>query len=48
MSNMKQQERLVVIGGGAGGASAAAKAKRVNPDLQVTILQAGNFIAFAS
>ncbi len=45
---MKQRERLVVIGGGAGGASAAAKAKRVNPDLQVTILQAGNFVAYAS
>ena len=45
---MKQQERVVVIGGGAGGATAAAKAKRVNPGLQVTILQAGNFVSFAS
>ncbi len=45
---MKRMERLVAVGGGAGGATTAAKAKRVNPDLEVTILQAGKFVAFAS
>jgi len=40
--------RLVVIGGGAGGPSAAAKAKRVSPELEVTILERGRFVSFAS
>ena len=39
---------LVVIGGGAGGASAAAEAKRNDPELNVTILQSGKFVAYAS
>jgi protoporphyrinogen oxidase len=41
-------ERMIVVGGGAAGPSAAAKAKRVNPDLEVTILQAGEYVSFAS
>jgi hypothetical protein len=39
---------LVVIGGGAGGASKAAEAKRNDPSLKVTILQEGQFAAYAS
>jgi flavin-dependent dehydrogenase len=41
-------ERLVVVGGGAGGPSAAAKAKRLNPDLEVAILEAGEHVSFAT
>ena len=41
-------ERMIVVGGGAAGPSAAAKAKRVKPDLEVTILQAGEYVSFAS
>ena len=41
-------ERLLVVGGGAGGPSAAAKAKRVRPDLEVTILEAGEHVSFSS
>jgi len=41
-------KNLVIIGGGAGGASAAAEAKRNNPDLNVTILQNGKFVSYAS
>jgi flavin-dependent dehydrogenase len=39
---------LVVVGGGAGGPSAAAKAKRVNPNLNVTILEGGEHVSFSS
>lgn len=39
---------LVIIGGGAGGASTAAEAKRNNPSLNVHILQAGKYAAYAS
>ena len=41
-------KKLVVIGGGAGGPSAAAKAKRLDPDLEVTILEAGEHVSFAT
>ena len=37
-------KKLVIVGGGAGGASAAAKAKRLDPDLEVTILEAGEHV----
>ncbi|MEJ2233100.1 MAG: NAD(P)-binding protein [Syntrophobacterales bacterium] len=42
------KKRLVVVGGGAGGPSAAAKAKRVQPDLEVTILEAGEHVSFSA
>jgi hypothetical protein len=41
-------KRLVVVGGGAGGPSAAAKAKRLDSDLEVTILEAGEHVSFAT
>lgn len=41
-------DKLVVIGGGAGGASGAAKAKRVDKDLEVVILEAGEFTSAAA
>jgi NADPH-dependent 2,4-dienoyl-CoA reductase/sulfur reductase-like enzyme len=40
--------RLIVVGGGAGGPSAAAKAKRLDPDLGVTILEAGEHVSFST
>ena len=40
--------RLVIIGGGAGGGSTAAEAKRNDPSLDVTILQTGQFVSYAS
>ena len=40
--------RLIVVGGGAGGPSAAAKAKRVDPKLEVTILEAGEHVSFSA
>ncbi len=41
-------KNLVIIGGGAGGASTAAEAKRNDPSLNVTILERGKFVSYAS
>ena len=41
-------KKLVVVGGGAGGPSAAAKAKRVDPELEITILEGGEHVSFSS
>ena len=40
--------RVVVLGGGAGGAGAAARAKRVDPELRITIYQAGEHVSYAA
>jgi flavin-dependent dehydrogenase len=41
-------KRLIVVGGGAGGPSAAAKAKRIDPGLEVIILEKGEHVSFAA
>ncbi len=41
------QMRIVVIGANAAGAKAACKAKRVNPEAQVTLIDRGDFISYA-
>jgi len=41
-------KKLIIIGGGAGGGSVAAEAKRNDPSLDVTILQSGKYVAYAS
>lgn len=41
-------KNLIIIGGGAGGASTAAEAKRSDPSLNVTILERGKFVSYAS
>jgi L-2-hydroxyglutarate oxidase LhgO len=41
-------KKLVIIGGGAGGGSTAAEAKRIDPSLDVTMLEKGKFVAFAA
>jgi flavin-dependent dehydrogenase len=45
---MSRKEKLVIIGGSAGGPSAAARAKRVNPELEVTLFEQGRFISYGS
>ena len=40
--------RLVVIGGVAGGMSAAARAKRVNPDLEVIVLERDPHVSYGA
>jgi NADPH-dependent 2,4-dienoyl-CoA reductase/sulfur reductase-like enzyme len=42
------QKKLIVVGGGAGGPSAAAKARRVDPDMEVTILEGGKHVSFSA
>jgi len=41
-------KRLVIIGGGAGGPSAAAEAKRRDPSLDITILEKGPYVSYAT
>ncbi|WP_297217654.1 FAD-dependent oxidoreductase [Thermoplasma sp.] len=38
---------IVVIGGGAAGMAAASKAKRVNRDANVTVIESGSFVSYA-
>jgi NADPH-dependent 2,4-dienoyl-CoA reductase/sulfur reductase-like enzyme len=40
--------RIVVIGANAAGAKAACKAKRVNPEADVTIIDRGTFISYGA
>jgi NADPH-dependent 2,4-dienoyl-CoA reductase/sulfur reductase-like enzyme len=42
----RQVARLVVIGGGAAGMSAASAARRIAPDLDVVVCEAGSFAAY--
>lgn len=37
--------KIIVVGGNAAGPAAAAKAKRINPDAEVKMFEAGNFIS---
>ena len=41
----KPTNKIIVIGGNAAGPAAAAKAKRVNPDAEVILIEAGEFIS---
>jgi len=41
-------ERLVVIGGVASGMSAATRARRLRPDLQITVLEKGSDVSYAA
>jgi len=40
--------QLVIVGGGAGGPSAAAEAKRRDPSLEITILEKGPYVSYAT
>ena len=42
---MYHAHKIIVIGGNAAGPSAAAKAKRVNPEAEVILFEAGEFIS---
>jgi NADPH-dependent 2,4-dienoyl-CoA reductase/sulfur reductase-like enzyme len=45
---MSKKEKVIIIGGSAGGPSAAARAKRINPDLEITIFEQGRFVSYGS
>jgi len=40
--------KLIVVGGVAGGASAAARARRLDEDAEIILLQSGPDVSFAS
>src|ERR1035437_6120821 len=42
---MKKADKIIIVGGNAAGPAAAAKAKRVNPDAEIILFEAGNFIS---
>lgn len=44
----RRRQRLVVIGGVAAGMSAASRAKRVNPELEVIVLEKGEYISYGA
>ena len=41
-------ERLVVIGGNAAGMSAASRARRLNPPLEVVVLEKGDYVSYGT
>jgi NADPH-dependent 2,4-dienoyl-CoA reductase/sulfur reductase-like enzyme len=45
---MTRKERLVIVGGSAGGPSAAAKARRVNPDLDIIMFEQLPFVSYGA
>ena len=42
------KQKLVIIGGGAGGPSTAAEAKRTDADLDITIIEQGDYVSFSA
>ena len=46
--NTRRKRRIVVIGSVAAGASAASKAKRVDPDADVKIVQEENVVSYGA
>ncbi len=43
-----EKKKIIIIGGNAAGPAAAAKAKRVNPEAEITMFEAGSFISTGS
>ena len=48
MENNQNKLRIVIVGGVAGGATAAARARRVNAQAEITILEKGPAVSFAN
>ncbi|MFM8574005.1 MAG: FAD/NAD(P)-binding oxidoreductase [Pirellula sp.] len=44
----KPSQHIVIIGGVAAGASAATRARRIDPNAQITILEKGPAVSFAN
>ncbi|MBP6775056.1 MAG: CoA-disulfide reductase, partial [Gemmatimonadaceae bacterium] len=40
--------KLLILGGVAGGATAAARARRVNEDAEITIVERGPYVSYAN
>lgn len=48
MNNLFEPLNILIIGGVAGGATAAARARRVNANARITILEKGPAVSFAN
>lgn len=48
MAGEQEKMRIVIVGGVAGGATAAARARRVNSQAEITILEKGPAVSFAN
>jgi len=48
MTSNPEEQKIVVVGGVAGGATAAARARRVNAQAEITILEKGSAVSFAN
>lgn len=48
MQSTHEKSRIVIVGGVAGGATAAARARRVNAQAEITILEKGSAVSFAN
>ncbi|MFT3738378.1 MAG: FAD-dependent oxidoreductase [Breznakibacter sp.] len=48
MDNTSDKEKILIVGGVAAGATAAAKARRISPSAQITMVEAGPDISFAN
>ncbi len=44
--DLMTEERLVVVGGNAAGLSAASKARRINPDMEITVFERQDYVSF--
>lgn len=47
-NSKNKMEKIIIVGGVAAGATAAAKVRRISPDAQITMLEAGPDISFAN
>ena len=45
---MTEKMRIVIVGGVAGGASAAARARRLDEDAEITMIERGEYVSFAN
>jgi NADPH-dependent 2,4-dienoyl-CoA reductase/sulfur reductase-like enzyme len=43
-----QPERLVIVGGVAAGMSAASRARRINPQMEIIVLEKGDFVSYGA
>ena len=48
MSNTNTRKRILVIGGVAAGTSAASKARRIDPDSEIKIIQEENVVSYGA
>ncbi len=43
-----QKEKILIIGGNVSGLAAASQARRASPDIEITVLESGNYISYGT